>query len=243
MFAIGIICSDIFKKTKRRSAACNEIHGAWYDPSNPVVPMSGTLRSDLLEQLLEWEGKTDLCLALGSSLCGMNADRMVTSPSQRAKHGHGLGSVLVSLQQTQYDTISSLRIYERIDVVMSMLGRELQLTVGDSPAKFSVGNGHQYTALPFNEEGILDHAAQLSLDLRPGQWVSIVDQPKWDEERVGSVGQVRSTLRSILPKIDRTPPPQTFNQKSTASPDHKILGALFSFVNLWSCNFDNFEWL
>jgi NAD-dependent SIR2 family protein deacetylase len=170
--------------------ACNEIHGAWYDPSNPVVPMSGTLRSDLLEQLLEWEDKADLCLALGSSLCGMNADRMVTSVSERAKHGHGLGSVIVSLQQTQHDTISSLRIFERIDVVMSLLAKELKLSLSDCPAKYSVAKDHQYVALPYNKNGFLDHAAQLTLDLAPGRWVRIVDQPKWDEQRVGSVGQV-----------------------------------------------------
>ena len=38
----------------------NEVHGAWYDPSNPVVPMDGTLRPDLLEDLLDWEEKADL---------------------------------------------------------------------------------------------------------------------------------------------------------------------------------------
>ena len=31
----------------------NEIHGAWFDPSNPVVPMSGTLREDLMTWLLD----------------------------------------------------------------------------------------------------------------------------------------------------------------------------------------------
>ena len=31
----------------------NEIHGAWFDPTNPVVPMSGTLREDLMTWLLD----------------------------------------------------------------------------------------------------------------------------------------------------------------------------------------------
>ena len=35
----------------------NEIHGSWYDPSNPVVMMSGQLREDLFAQLLEWQAK------------------------------------------------------------------------------------------------------------------------------------------------------------------------------------------
>ena len=59
--------------------ALNEIHGAWFDPSNPVVPMSGNLRDDLIERLMEWEAKADLVLVLGTSLSGMNADRMVRS--------------------------------------------------------------------------------------------------------------------------------------------------------------------
>jgi hypothetical protein len=52
--------------------ALNEIHGSWYDPSNPVVPMSGNLRSDLFSQMLEWENIADLTLSLGTSMCGMN---------------------------------------------------------------------------------------------------------------------------------------------------------------------------
>lgn len=67
--------------------AINEIHGAWFDPSNPVVPMSGTLRGDLMEWLLQEEQDADLVLAMGTSLCGMNADRMVKTPGKR-DHRH-----------------------------------------------------------------------------------------------------------------------------------------------------------
>jgi hypothetical protein len=38
-------------------ACINEIHGSWYDPSNPVVPMQGSLRGDLFSSLLHWEQK------------------------------------------------------------------------------------------------------------------------------------------------------------------------------------------
>jgi len=109
----------------------NEIHGAWYDPSNPVVPMSGSLRDDLCEWMYEWEHKTDLCLAMGTSLCGMNADRMAATPAKKAnprsrKHDPAcLGTVIVGLQRTQYDEVSSLRFYAKIDEVMALLAREL----------------------------------------------------------------------------------------------------------------------
>lgn len=31
----------------------NEIHGAWYDPSNPVVQFNESLRTDLFEWMLK----------------------------------------------------------------------------------------------------------------------------------------------------------------------------------------------
>jgi NAD-dependent SIR2 family protein deacetylase len=95
----------------------NEIHGAWYDPSNPVVMMSGQLRTDLFEWLLEWEQKADLLLVLGTSLSGMNADRMVSAASKRHRKGEGLGTVIISLQKTPYDCSSSLRIFSTLDKV------------------------------------------------------------------------------------------------------------------------------
>ena len=49
----------------------NEIHGAWYDPSNPVVQMSGSLRDDFFSDMMEWEKSADLCLAVGTSLAGL----------------------------------------------------------------------------------------------------------------------------------------------------------------------------
>eukprot|EP01097_Dermamoeba_algensis_P011752 TRINITY_DN9237_c0_g1_i1.p1 TRINITY_DN9237_c0_g1~~TRINITY_DN9237_c0_g1_i1.p1 ORF type:complete len:276 (+),score=50.64 TRINITY_DN9237_c0_g1_i1:110-937(+) len=93
----------------------NEIHGAWFDPSNPVVPMSGQLRGDLFSWMEKWELRTDLCLTLGTSLCGMNADRMAVSPAKRAlkKKEGALGTVIVGLQCTQFDNLSSIRIFRQ----------------------------------------------------------------------------------------------------------------------------------
>jgi hypothetical protein len=120
----------------------NEIHGAWHDPSNPVVPMSGTLRGDLCEQLYEWEATSDLVLALGTSLCGMNADRVVESASERSASRRGggggdndharnpaTGAVIVTLQQTQYDDRSALRIFALLDDVMAALAAELGIPI------------------------------------------------------------------------------------------------------------------
>merc|ERR1719440_2629964 len=115
--------------------ALNEIHGAWYDPSNPVVPMSGNLRDDLIKHMLHWEDQVDLCLALGTSMVGMNADRMAVAPAERRRHGRkgALGTVIVALQQTQYDSLSSIRIFATIDRTMELLAQEMALTVPLQP--------------------------------------------------------------------------------------------------------------
>lgn len=103
--------------------AINEIHGAWYDPSNPVVPMSGSLREDLFADVIEWEDKADLTLAVGTSLSGMNCDRLFCTVAKKALKtpSAAIGGVIVGLQKTQFDAISCLRIYAKIDVVMQKL--------------------------------------------------------------------------------------------------------------------------
>lgn len=113
----------------------NEIHGAWFDPSNPVVPMNGQLRSDLYEDMEMWIERADLTLSVGTSMCGMNADRVFTtvceralsSQRQRSDNSQYLGGVIIGIQQTQYDHLASLHIYARIDQVMAMLLQELRL--------------------------------------------------------------------------------------------------------------------
>ena len=63
----------------------NEIHGAWFDPSNPVVAMSGSLRGDLFADLIECERRTDLVVTVGSSLNVMNADLLVVTSARRSR--------------------------------------------------------------------------------------------------------------------------------------------------------------
>jgi NAD-dependent SIR2 family protein deacetylase len=164
----------------------NEIHGAWFDPSNPVVPMDGTLREDLLRHLLDWEQETDLVLALGSTLCGMNADRLCTAAAQRARAGQfgQLGLVIVNLQQTQFDHMCSLRIFARIDDVLLALAKELQLQMPRAPP---IPQGDKFE-IPYDESG--ERGGRSTLDLSPGARVRFVRQPSWDFNRAGSVAKV-----------------------------------------------------
>ena len=106
--------------------AINEIHGSLYAPDNPVVPMSGTLRKDLLEDVLACEARADLVLACGTSLGGMNADRVVHSCAGRASRDVG-GSVIIGLQRTRHDGESTLRLFAACDAVFRLLAEELDI--------------------------------------------------------------------------------------------------------------------
>eukprot|EP00854_Cymbomonas_tetramitiformis_P020999 gene20999-25196_t len=108
--------------------ALNEIHGSLHDPANSVVPYEGQLRDDLYAWLQKWEIENDLCLALGTSLSGFNADRVVETAFQRCQQGLSAGLVIVNLQQTPYDEHSSLRIFSKIDTVMELLAVKLGLS-------------------------------------------------------------------------------------------------------------------
>jgi len=161
----------------------NEIHGAWYDPANPVILMSGQLRTDLFNDMLEWEEKCDLCLTLGTSLAGMNADRMASTPAGKAvkqfrsgKRDNVLGTVIVGLQQTQLDKISSLRIFSKIDDVMRLLAEEMKLDVPTDPYQLHIEPQltpqEDIFMVPFNEEGIPCNGRNI-LDLREGKKVKL----------------------------------------------------------------------
>jgi transcription initiation factor IIF auxiliary subunit len=77
----------------------NEIHGSWYDPSNPVVKYSGNLKHDAFPRMIKSAETADLVLVLGTSLGGLNADQVATETARRSLNGHALGSVIINLQQ------------------------------------------------------------------------------------------------------------------------------------------------
>ena len=115
----------------------NEIHGALHAPDNPVIPMSGHLREDLHEDLLECEQRADLVLAVGTSLAGMNADRLVHSCAARGSQRREQvgGTVIVGLQRTMYDGEATLRIFGTCDEVFLLLADALQIRELVPPAR------------------------------------------------------------------------------------------------------------
>ena len=130
-----------------------------------MVQFNQTLRSDLFERLLETEQTTDLTICVGTSLSGMNADRVVKTPAKKfAKKGEGFGSVIINLQRTPLDSIASLRIWADIDTVFCMLAEELSLPVEPIP----LPNAVLTTLCPYDADGIRDDSGRLMLlDVRP----------------------------------------------------------------------------
>jgi hypothetical protein len=66
----------------------NEIHGSWYDPSNPVVKYSGSLLDELHDRMRSDARTADLVIVLGTSLGGLNADQMAVLPACRSRIPH-----------------------------------------------------------------------------------------------------------------------------------------------------------
>lgn len=165
--------------------AMNEIHGAVFDPSNPLVPMDGKVREDLHADLLQCQRQADLVLALGSSLCGMGADRLVSVVADRARRGKALGAVIVTLQQTVLDEDAALRIFAPLDHVAALLAEELQLDVKESgdrytlsvPAEHCLG-GDRFS-VRYGDDGrlLVQGEARAVLDLSPGAKVIITHGP------------------------------------------------------------------
>merc|ERR1712093_764373 len=105
------------QKAGYRQEDINEIHGSWYDPSNPVVLYSGSLRGDLFQDMRSWAKTADLVLVLGTSLSGLNADQCATKAARRSFRKAALGSVIISPQRSPEDGECALRFFATADEV------------------------------------------------------------------------------------------------------------------------------
>jgi len=165
----------------------NEIHGAWFDPSNPVVAMSGNLRDDLYSMMKRDSKAATMCIAVGTSLAGMNADQVFTyqCEANEIDPSSNLGGVIIGLQKTQHDAESSLRIYARIDVVMSLLLRELDIKLKPLQNPFVPDVRPECVIapdvfrVPYDVNGHLteDEDEMIVWDLRDGTEIVVVDGP------------------------------------------------------------------
>lgn len=167
------------QKAGYRQEDINEVHGSWYDPSNPVVKYSGSLRGDLYEDMESQADTADLVLVMGTSLTGLNADQCVRKPAERSKRGMALGSVIISPQRTAQDGRAALRIFATADDVMVALAKEF----GFGPRAFGQGRGIKKSAdlfpkenkilVPYDRNGMLSTTVKTYWDLSNGAKVRI----------------------------------------------------------------------
>lgn len=149
----------------------NEIHGSWYDPSNPVVKYSGTLKDEQYPWMEHDAQTADLVLVLGTSLGGLNADQVATKTAGRSRKGRALGFVMINLQQTEQDGKATLRVFGKSDDVLKQLLERVGVEEPElSPAIF---NKEPRVLVPYDREGNKSETARMWLDLREGARVKI----------------------------------------------------------------------
>lgn len=167
------------QKAGYRQEDINEIHGSWFDPCNPVVKYSGSLRGDLYDDMERQAETADLVLVLGTSLTGLNADQCVTKTARRSCTGEALGSVIISPQRTGQDGKASLRIFAKADEVMIALAQEFGL----GPHALGKRRGVRRSAdlypketkvlVPYDKNGMRSETVKTYWDLSPGAKVRI----------------------------------------------------------------------
>ena len=148
----------------------NEIHGSWFDPSNPVVKYSGSLRDDLYERMEASAATADLTLVLGSSLSGLCSDMVAEKTAERSLRSESLGTVIVNLQQTLLDGKSTLRIFSDTDRLMKILTELLHIRY-DSPEYPDKVTTH--ALIPYTTTGELSQKELTCLDLSPGSRIRL----------------------------------------------------------------------
>ena len=147
-----------------------EIHGSWYDPSNPVVCYDGNLRPDLHEKVRQAEETAELVIVVGSSLSGLNSDGVASRPARRSLGGKCLGTVIINLQQTRLDGEATLRIFERADTVMERLLAVLGVPIISCPI---IQNPGYKVLVPYDRNGKKTEERLMVLDLSKGQRIKL----------------------------------------------------------------------
>jgi len=212
----------------------NEIHGAWYDPSNQVVKFSGSLRSDLFQWMAKIEKKIDLCICLGTSLSGMNADRMAWTPVKNYKNGKGNGTIMINLQKTDIDEDCTIRVWAKIDDAFKILMKKLDLDMNKLRRPPVLKKDIFY--IPYDEEGKYlgkNTKKLMKLDFSVGTKIKIIHP---DSSSYGIIGKVvykyddHYTIKMKSSKNDK----EALYALGTWMIDQAIRGAVdqFSYANI-----------
>ena len=91
-----------------------EVHGSWYDPANPVICYEGTLRRDVFSRMKEAKYSADLVLVIGTSLSGLNSERVAVSTARRSLEASSPAWAQSSSTSSR-SAVTSLRIFSLAD--------------------------------------------------------------------------------------------------------------------------------
>lgn len=177
----------------------NEMHGAWKDSiNNPVIKMNGSLQTHRFERMLELEKNQDMGFAIGTSLSGLNADRILATPCKRAqnpqKYGNNqLGGIILSLQQTPYDKEAALRIFGTTDDFMMLVAYRLGLTI-DFDTDYNYHTGQPYK-VPVNRRAPSTIAAIQKLK----EWDIYFGKNKPQQQEQNGAAVATTTTSNVVP--------------------------------------------
>jgi NAD-dependent SIR2 family protein deacetylase len=198
------------QKAGYRQEDINEIHGSWFDPSNPVVKYSGSLRGDLYEDMESQADTADLVIVLGTSLTGLNADQCVRKTALRSNGGSSLGSVIISPQRTSQDGKCALRIFAKADDVMTALAKEF----GFGPRAFGRGRGIRRSAdlfpketkvlVPYDKNGRRSTTVKTYWDLANGAKVRISSHNNIEGAKQPNDSGIKSNTVGTISGCDET---------------------------------------
>ena len=133
----------------------NEIHGSWFDPSNPVVTYSGNLHRASFPWMERDATDADLVIVIGTSLGGLNADQVATNCAQRSLQGTSLGAVCINLQQTPEDASMSLRLFGKSDAILAKVLARLAFLGEELPALKRLKWKRRRALVPYDKDGNL----------------------------------------------------------------------------------------
>jgi len=135
-----------------------------------------------------------MCLCLGTSLSGMNADRMATTPAQKFINSpkNQFGTVIINLQQTQLDAATSVRVWAKLDDAFRILAQKLDIDCSIPPYpphQLPIGEEGEEESfiIPYDKNGNYDPNSQMRLCLQEGEKVRIANK---DASNFGAVGVV-----------------------------------------------------
>ena len=150
-----------------------ELHGSWFDPSNPILGRRGTIQKDLALRLEEAAETADLVLVMGSSLSGGPSLCAASRPAQRSLEGCCLGSIVVNLQATPLDGQATVRVFADTDTLMQRLVTTMNLTL--EPPKVT-SKIKSKAKVPYDSSGEPTSSEMTELCLHPGSGVRLSPQ-------------------------------------------------------------------